>query len=269
MHGLTFSNTGQWSRSTPKQWKHLQLSKPAGSLQGLKLLSTGVFQPPSDSAKLVSASYQANYLTILWSDGHLQAYNTARTTGNALSEHTSSRLRAFDAPSSHMALDSQDQHPQEPQQQPSGKKKRKSTAAAAAAAQQPLNDGATPSSNTVPMLLPLGGHALAAIREPSDLPTNGQHSTEMEITVANTQYGCIQSVTSVKLPGGGGVNGSAGAQQEALQLRSGMGDLVLLMHSTVWYISIQVGNSRIGHLSCGFSLLARHWRYLGSAISAL
>ena len=90
------------------------------------------------------------------------------------------------------------------------------------------------------MLVPLGGHSVAAIREASDSPTNGHHCSDLEVTVADTQYGCIQSVTNVKLPGSAGVEGSGRDQQEALQLSSGMGNLVLLMHSAVWFISIQV-----------------------------
>lgn len=217
-------------------------------LQGLRHISTRVFQPPSDSAKLISASFQDGHLAILWSDGVLHAYNTGPTPGNPLTVHTSTRLRSFTPGSSAMALDNQEQHPQGPlQQQHSGKKRRKS-APAAAAAREPLPDSATASITTAPMLIPLGGHAVAAVREPSDLPTNGHHSTELEITVANTQYGCVQSVTSVKLPGGGGMEGAARGQQEAVQLRSGMGSLVLLMHSTVWHISIQVKHSKTRHV---------------------
>lgn len=144
-----------------------------------------------------------------------------------------------------MVLDSLDQlHQQEPAQQHTGNKKRKSTAAAAAAAKEPAPENDLPSTTPVPLLIPLGGHSVAAIREPSDLPSNGHHSSHLEIIVADTQYGCVQSVTSVKLPGSGAVDRSGRDQQEALQLSSGMGNLVLLMHGAVWYFSIQVGHSR-------------------------
>ncbi|KAL3134098.1 hypothetical protein ABBQ32_008522 [Trebouxia sp. C0010 RCD-2024] len=221
------------------------------TLHGLKHISNCVFQPPSDSAKLVSASFQDGHLAILWSDGLLQAYNTAPTPGNPLTVHTTARLRSFNLASSAMTLDNQEQHPQAPlqqQQQHSGKKRRKSAAVAAAAAREPLSDSATASTTTAPMLVPLGEHAVAAVREPSDLSTNGHQSTELEITVANTQYGCVQSVTTVKLPGGGGVESAAPGLQEAVQLRSGMGSLVLLMHSAVWYISIQAQPATLASL---------------------
>lgn len=207
--------------------------------QGQKHISTSVFHPPSEGAQLAAASFQQAHLTVMWSTGLLQSYNTALATGNTLSIHTSRRLRAFDLGSNSMMLDHQQEdqhHQQEPAKQHPGKKKRKS----AATAREPAPDSDTGSAAPAPMLVPLGGHSVAAIREPTDLPSNGHHSADLEITVADTQYGCIQSVTCVKLPGGGAVGRGGRDQQEALQLSSGMGNLVLLMHGAVWYISIQV-----------------------------
>ena len=210
-------------------------------VQAQKHLSTSVVQPPSEGTKLVSASFQQGHLTVMWSDGLLQSYNTA---GPMLNVQTSRRLHAFDLGLDQTVLDNQDQqYQQQPAQQHTGNKKRKSTAAAATE-KEPAPDNDMPPTTPVPLLVPLGGHSVAAIREPSDLPSNGHHSSDLEITVADTQYGCIQSVASVKLPGSGAVDRHGKDQQEALQLSSGMGNLVLLMHGAVWYISIQVSHSR-------------------------
>lgn len=175
----------------------------------------------------------------MWSTGLLQSYNIAHATGNSLSIQTSRRLPAFDLGSSPMILDHQEdqQQPQEPAQQHTGKKKKRKSAAVA---QEPVPESDMVSSAPVPMLVPLGGHSVAATREVLDLPSNGHHSADLEITVADTQYGCIQSVTSVKLPGSAAVDRAGKDQQEALRLSSGMGNLVLLMHGAVWCISIQV-----------------------------
>ena len=212
-------------------------------VQAQKHLSTSVIQPPSERTKLASASFQQDHLTVMWSNGLLQTYNTALTRGTTLSVQTSRRLHAFDLGSDQMVLDRQDQQQQQlPAQQHTGTKKRKSTAAAAAA-EEPAPDSDILSTTPVPLLVPLGSHSVAAIREPSDLPDNG-HSLDLEITVADTRYGCVQSVTSVKLPGSGTVDRAGKDHQEAVQLSSGMGNLALLMHGAVWYISIQVKYSR-------------------------
>lgn len=207
--------------------------------QGQKHISSSVIHPPSEGAQVAAASFQQAHLTVMWSTGLLQSYDTALATGNTLSIQTSRRLRAFDLGSSPMMLDHQEdqQHQQQgPSQQHSGKKKRKS----AAVAREPAPDSDVVSTAPAPMLVPLGGHSVAATRELSDSPSNGHHSADLEITVADTQYGCIQSVTSVKLPGSAAVGKASKDQQEALQLSSGMGNLVLLLHGAVWYISIQV-----------------------------
>lgn len=219
-------------------------SKPHCCVQGQKHLSTSFIHLPSEDVKLASSSFQQGHLTVMWSNGLLQSYNTALIRGTTLSVQTSRRLHTFDLGSDQMVLDDQDQqHQQEPAQQHTGNKKRKSTAAAAAA-KEPAPADDLLSATPVPLLVPLGGHLVAAIREPSDLPINGHHSSHLDITVVDTQYGCVQSVSTVKLPGSGAVDQSGKDQQEALQLSSGMGDLVLLMHGAVWYVSIQVRHSR-------------------------
>ena len=235
-------------------------SNDESSLQGQRHLSTSVIQPPSEGTKLASSSFGEGQLSVMWSNGLLQSYNTALTTGSMLSVHTSRRLHAFDLGSDQMVLDSQDQHrQQEPAQQNTGRKKRKS----AAAAKEPAPDCDMVSTAPVPLLVSLRGHSVAAIREPSDLPINGHHSSELEIAVADTQYGCIQSVTNVKLPGSGAVDRPGKEQQEALQLSSGMGNLVMLLHGAVWYISIQVRLAAVH--THGISLIT-HWQRLPGSV---
>ena len=199
----------------------------------------------------MSSSFQEHYITVMWSNGLLQTFNTAihqSPAGARLSIHTSRHLLAFDLGSEHMLVDDaqkdvqqqQQQQQEQKQQQLALKKKRK--AAAAAVTAEPDDNAA--SNSLVPMLSPLGGHSVVAIREPEHLPTNGHASVDVEATVADAQYGCVQSVTGIKLPGDAASVGRSSdlgrSEQDVLQLRSGMGNLVLLMHNAVWYISIPV-----------------------------
>lgn len=221
------------------------LQKMVAALQGHKHISTSDIPAPSLAAKIMSSSFQERHLTVMWSNGLLQAFNTAlrpTTAGSTLAVHTSRHLPAFDLGSKHMLIDDaqEEQQQQQGQQQLAGKKKRKAAAATVLA----KSDDHAALDSFVPMLVPLGGHSVMAIREPKHLPTNGHASANVEATVADTQYGCVQSVTGIKLPGHAGSAGSTmdlgGLEQDALQLRSGMGNLVLLVHNAVWYISIPV-----------------------------
>ena len=200
---------------------------------------------PSEAAKLVSASFQEGHLTLMWSNGFLQAVNTelqSSTVGSDLNIHITRRLSAFDLGPEPMLIDTEQSQCQDEkqQQQPAGKKKKRKSSVAADC----VPAGKLVSTGLVHMLVPLGGHSVAALREPVEAHTNGHQSSDVEITVAETQYGCVQSVTSVKLPGVAASRRNSaelhGMQHEAFQLHSGIGNLVLLMRNAVWYISVQV-----------------------------
>ncbi len=219
-------------------------------LQGGKLRSLQTIPQPAETARLTSVSFRDQQLVCLWSTGLLQAYSTAHSTisGTAqLKLQTSRQLLGFASPAEH-TLDSHLQQKPGPTMK-SGKdtksgKKRGKPAVSTDIAE--LANSASQPAPFKPMLVPLGGHSVAAVREPTDTPTNGHKTSGLDVTVVDTLYGCVQSVNTVKLARGataaatGLQNGSETMQQGVLQLQSGMGDLILLLNNAVWSMSIQV-----------------------------
>lgn len=206
-------------------------------MQALKLEATYAIPAPKTTAKLVSVTYKAQQLLTLWSDGTLQSADI-RPRSTALRMRTSQRLPAFTAATTNA-------QPMESTRKPSkaligsiGKqskaKKRRQPEVDSAELQEPIFQSSSSG------ILPLGAHTVAAVREVTDLPTNGHAASAVEVTVADSAYGCVQSVTSVRLP-----KAQAGAKLQLMpgsvfQQRTGQGELVLLYGNAVWLFTIPV-----------------------------
>lgn len=216
------------------------------ALQGGSQLGTHKIPQPAGNAKLTSATFRHQQLICLWSTGLLQAYNTAAsiTSGkSAFKLQTSRQLLGFASPADE-PFGGQPQQLQQPKSKPgkepkSGKKRRQSTAPIETVDLPPSASQPAPFR---PVLIPLGSHSIAAIREAAQVHTNGQQSFSLEVAITDSLYGCVQSVATIKLPksAAAAVGVQHGAQQQALQLQTGMGDLALLFNDAVWSISAKV-----------------------------
>lgn len=201
---------------------------------------------PAENATLTSVSFRDQQLICLWSTGLLQAYSTAAASiasdRTALRLQTSRQLLGFASTVDHLPDNQLQQSSltlsgKDPK---SGKKRRKPAMETA-----DVNNSASPAPFR-PCLLPLGGHSVAALRESTDLPTNGHQASGLEAVIVDSLFGTVQSITSVKLPksatADGAQNGSETMQQGVLQLQNSMGDLVLLFNDAVWSMSIKVSH---------------------------
>ncbi|DBA81279.1 TPA: hypothetical protein ACH3X2_006899 [Trebouxia sp. C0005] len=231
-------------------------------LTGGKPMGTHVIPQPANNAKLASASLRDQQLICLWSGGLLQAFNIVPNAvpGVAAFKLQSSRqLLGFASPSDSMTDDQQQQQPpfdstSKPSREPkSGKKRRKSAAPVETAAVAKPANGPKPFR---PMVVPLGGHTMAAIKEATEVPTNGHQTLGLEFAITDSLYGCVQSVMPVKLPNRLPAaaaaaqlhNGPDSTTQEAVQLQSGMGHLALLFNDAVWSISAQAQPATLASL---------------------
>ena len=193
-------------------------------LQGIVPAAVYSIPTPQDAAKLVAASYSSHQLLTLWSSGSMDCFDI-NASGNSLKLRTSRKLPAF-ASSSKAVIP-------EAQAKPSRARKRR----------QPEEDTANvpaTAQTSSPAIFPLGNHTVAAVRQLTDLPTNGHTASAVEVIVTDSSYGCIQSVTSVKLP-----KAKADAKLQLqpgsiFQQRTGAGDMVLLFGGAVWLFSIPV-----------------------------
>ena len=210
-------------------------------------MGTHVIQQPANNAKLASASIRDQQLICLWSGGLLQAFNIVPNAASGVAAfklQSSRQLLGFASPTDHISDDQLQQQPfdstSKPSREPkSGKKRRKPAAPVETADVAKSVNGPEPFR---PMVVPLGGHTMAAIKEATELPTN------LEVAITDSLYGCVQSVTPVKLPNRAPAaaaaaqlhDGPDSRRQEAVQLQSGMGHLALLFNGAVWSISAQV-----------------------------
>ncbi len=216
-------------------------------------MGTHVIPQPANNAKLASASIRDQQLICLWSGGLLQAFNIVPNAASGVSAfklQSSRQLLGFASPSDSTSDDQPQQQPfdstSKPSREPkSGKKRRKPAPPVETA------DVANPANGPEPfrpMVVPLGGHTMAAIKEATELPTNGHQTFGLEVAITDSLYGCVQSVTPVKLPNRAPAaaaaaqlhDGPDSRRQEAVQLQSGMGHLALLFNGAVWSISAQV-----------------------------
>ena len=207
--------------------------------------STHDIPAPQPAAKLVSASYKDQQLLVLWSHGTIQSFDV-RARSAALKLRTSQYLPSFSlSPNSIIetpgkSTDSTGKAGKAltavtpVSTKPSKARKRRQPEADSAEA----DDSAQHSSPSG--ILPLGSHAVAAVREVTDLPTNGHVASAVEVTITDSNYGCIQSVTGVRLP-----KAQAEAQLQLMQCsifqqHTGKGDIVLLYGNAVWLFTVPV-----------------------------
>ena len=218
-------------------------------------MGTHVIPQPANTARLASASIRDQQLICLWSGGLLQAFNIVphAASGVAAFKLQSSRqLLGFASPTDHISDDQPQQQPfdctSKPSREPkSGKKRRKPAAPVETADVAKSVNGPEPFR---PMVVPLGGHTMAASKEATELPTNAHQTLCLEVAITDSLYGCVQSTMPVKLPNRAPAaaaaaavqlhNGPDSRRQEAVQLQSGMGHLALLFNGAVWSISAQV-----------------------------
>ncbi len=216
-------------------------------------MGTHVIPQPANNAKLASASIRDQQLICLWSGGLLQAFNIVPNAASGVAAfklQSSRQLLGFASPIDSISDDQQQQ--QQPfdstskpsRESKSGKKRRKPVAPVETADLAKSANGPKPFR---PMVVPLGGHTMAAIKEATELPTNGHQTLGLEVAMTDSLYGCVQSVTPVKLPNRAPAaaaaqlhSGCDSRRQEAVQLQSGMGHLALLFNGAVWSISAQV-----------------------------
>ncbi len=234
-------------------------------------MGTHVIPQPANTARLASASIRDQQLICLWSGGLLQAFNIVphAASGVAAFKLQSSRqLLGFASPTDHISDDQLQQQPfdstSKPSREPkSGKKRRKPAAPVETADVAKSVNGPEPFR---PMVVPLGGHTMAAIKEATELPTNAHQTLGLEVAITDSLYGCVQSTMPVKLPNRAPAaaqlhNGPDSRRQEAVQLQSGMGHLALLFNGAVWSISAQVTLTCWGccckarHCSCCMAML--------------
>lgn len=216
-------------------------------------MGTHVIPQPANNAKLASASIRDQQLICLWSEGLLQAFNIIPNAASGVAAfklQSSRQLLGFASPSGPMTDDQPQQQPfdctSKPSREPkSGKKRRKPAAPVETADLAKSANGPEPFR---PMVVPLGGHNMAAIKEATELPTNGHQTLGLEVAITDSLYGCVQSVMSVKLPNRAPAaaaaaqlhSGPDSRRQEAVQLQSGMGHLALLFNDSVWSICAEV-----------------------------
>ena len=234
-------------------------------------MGTHVIPQPANTARLASATIRDQQLICLWSGGLLQAFNIVphAASGVAAFKLQSSRqLLGFASPIDHISDDQPQQQPfdstSKPSREPkSGKKRRKPAAPVETADVAKSVNGPEPFR---PMVVPLGGHTMAAIKEATELPTNAHQTLGLEVAITDSLYGCVQSTMPVKLPNRAPAaaqlhNGPDSRRQEAVQLQSGMGHLALLFNGAVWSISAQVTLTCWGccckarHCSCCMAML--------------
>ncbi|DBA75343.1 hypothetical protein WJX77_005717 [Trebouxia sp. C0004] len=228
-------------------------------LPGGKPMGTHVIPQPANNAKLASASIRDQQLICLWSGGLLQAFNIVPNAASGIAAfklQSSRQLLGFASPTDYTSDDQPQQQPfdstSKPSREPkSGKKRRKPAALVETADLAKSGNGPEPFR---PMVVPLGGHTLAAIKEATELPTNGHHILGLEVAITDSLYGCVQSVTPVKLPNRAPAaaaqlhSGPDSRRQEAVQLQSGMGHLALLFNDAVWSISAQAQPATLASL---------------------
>ncbi len=223
-------------------------------------MGTHVIPQPANNAKLASASIRDQQLICLWSGGLLQAFNIAPNAASgaaAFKLQSSRQLLGFASPTDHTSDDQPQQQPfdstSKPSREPkSGKKRRKPAPPVETADVAKSASGPEPFR---PIVVPLGGHTMAAIKEAPELPTNGHQTLGLEVAITDSLYGCVRSVTPVKLPNRAPAaadaaqlhSGPDSSRQVAVQLQSGMGHLALLFNGAVWSISAQV---RLSYSEC-------------------
>ena len=215
-------------------------------------MGTYVIPQPANNAKLASASIRDQQLICLWSGGVLQAFNIVPNAASGVAAfklQSSRQLLGFASPSDSITDDRPQQQPfdstSKPSREPkSGKKRRKPAAPVETADLAKSANGPEPFR---PMVVTLGGHTMAAIKEATELPTNGHQTLGLEVAITDSLYGCVQSVMPVKLankaPAAAAAqlhSGPDSRRQEAVQLQSGMGHLALLFNDSVWSFSAQV-----------------------------
>lgn len=214
-------------------------------------MGTHVIPQPANNAKLASASIRDQQLICLWSGGLLQAFNIVPNAASGVAAfklQSSRQLLGFASTSESTSDDQPQQQPFDSTSKPSrelksGKKRRKPAAPVETADLAKSANGPEPFR---PMVIPLGGHTMAAIKEAPELPTNGHQTLGLEVAITDSLYGCVQSVTPVKLPNRAPAaaaqlhSGPDSRRQEAVQVQSGMGHLALLFNDAVWSISAQV-----------------------------
>ena len=196
----------------------------------------------------MSTSYKDQQLLILWSNGTLQSFDI-RPRSTALKLRTSQHLPSFSC-SPPLVTEtpgkSKDNTPK-PSKALAAATPASNKASKARKRRQPeadsaeADDSAQQSSSSG--ILPLGSHAVAAVREVTDLPTNGHAASAIEVVVTDSNYGCIQFVTGVRLPKAQAEAQLQLMQSSIFQQRTGKGEIVLLYGNAVWLFTVPVRSS--------------------------
>lgn len=227
----------------------------SGGLQALRLESSHTMPVPQEKLRLASVCYQSQQLLTLWSDGTLQCHD-AKPHSKALRLRISQKLPAYNCATSQKTNEAAVESPVPTK----ALSKSITKAVKARKRRQPEADSVEleePEAASVGVI-PLGQHTVAAVRQVTDLPTNGHAASAVELIVTDSSYGCIQSVTGVKLP-----RAQADAKLQLtpgalFQQHTGTGELVLLYGNAVWLFTIPVSHGSYctslwfwqGSLSC-------------------